>query len=138
MDPSTFTGTVLGNTLAAVFAAVVLAAGAWLAGPLRWLVQNRKVKILVRGGRRFRFFYDPVAKASKVITFQPGGTIGDGNQNEHSWRVRRGKLEILGADGKLYSRFQYDQQSGHLRHTNDTDCRSNQGQYIQPLLVKVA
>jgi hypothetical protein len=137
VDPSTLFDSVVGGALATLLGTALLAIAAWLAGPLRWFVRNRKIRTLISHGRRFKLTFNPATQASKVITFQPDGRIGGGNDNEHSWRVRRGALEILASDGRVYSRFRHDQNVGQLRHTNDPDCRSIHGQYIQPLLVKV-
>lgn len=138
MELSSLFGSAVSGALATVLAAALLALITWLAGPLRWFWHNRKIRVLVSGGRQFKLIFNPGTNASKKITFSPGGSVGNGNDNENSWRIRRGKLEIIASDGRLYSRFWFDQKSGELRHTNDPDCRSIHGQYIQPLLIKVA
>jgi hypothetical protein len=70
---------------------------------------------------------------AKVVTFLSGGEIGEGrNSNEDTWRIRRGALEVLAKDGKIYSRFVHDKKSGKLAHTNDPDTRSIHGQYMIP------
>jgi hypothetical protein len=137
LDLSGITSSVVGGALATVLAAAILAALAWLAGPLRWLLQNHGLKVLIGNGRRFRLVFNPATQASKVITLVPGGTIGDGNVNEHSWRIRHGALEILASDARLYSRFRHNRAMGQLQHTKDADCRSIHGQYLQPLFVRV-
>ena len=139
MDPSTPVGAVISGVLAAVIAAGVLAALAWFTGPLKWLVQNRNLRQLVSNGRRFLFTFNPGTGQSKYVTFMPNGDIGEGmNQNEHTWRIRRGLLEIFAADGAIYSRFTHDRESGYLKHTNDADLRSIHGQHLQPSFVRVA
>src|SRR5207248_5501364 len=71
--------------------------------------------------------------ASKTVVLIDGGQIGDGmNNNEHRWRVRRGALEFLAADGKLWSRFKLDRVGGRLAGTTDSDVRSLFGQYLFP------
>jgi hypothetical protein len=137
LDLSSITSSVVGGALATVLAAAILAALAWLAGPLRWLLQSHRLKVLIGNGRRFRLVFNPVTQASKVITLLPDGTIGGGNVNEPSWHIRHGALEILASDAKLYSRFRDNKASGKLEHTNDADCRSIHGQYLQPLFVHV-
>ena len=139
MNSSTLVQDIISGSLAAVLGALLLAGLAWLAGPLRWWAQNRAMHKLIGGGRRFRFVFNPDTQASKELTFLPDGSIGEGKNNqESSWRIRRGRVEIFAADGKVYSRFRHDRGSGLLRHTNDPDLRSIHGQYLQPKLVKVA
>lgn len=132
-DPSNALGSIAVNVAAGLVLAAILAALAWIAGPLRWLVQNKRLRELVRGGRRFVFVFNPTTQHGKIVTFLANGDIGEGrNVNEHTWQIRRGRLEIYAADGNIYSRFFHDKASGHLRHTNDTDTRSIHGQYLQP------
>lgn len=115
-----------------------LAAFAWFLGPLKWVIQNHRLKRFLVPERQFRFVFNAPAQKAKVVTFLRSGEIGEGrNANECSWRVRRGKLEILAADGKVYSRFAHHQETGQLRHTNDTDTRSLPNQYFEPSLVRV-
>jgi hypothetical protein len=137
MNLSASLGSILSDVVAAVATAGVLAILAWFAGPLKWIVLNRRLKQLILNGRRFLFVFNPVTTQSKIVTFLPNGEIGEGrNQNEHTWRIRRGSLEILSSDSKVYSRFSHDKPSGHLKHTNDPDSDSIHGQYFQPLLIK--
>lgn len=118
--------------------AASIAALAWFSGPLKWMVQNRRLKRLLTPERKFLFVFNTSAEQAKVVTFLSGGLIGEGqNENEHTWRIKRGKLEILAADGRLYSRFTHHQESGQLKHTNDTDCRSLPNQYFEPSLIRV-
>jgi len=113
--------------------AAVLGVLGWSVGPLRWIVQNRRLRQLLLGGRRFVFVFNPTMGQRKIVTFLANGDIGEGrNNNEHTWRVRKGRLEIFALDGRLYSRFYYDKVSGRLKHTNDTDTRSIHGQYLKP------
>lgn len=138
MSPSTLLQDIISGGLAAVFGAVLLAGLAWLAGPLRWWTKNRTIRKLVAGERRFNFVFNSDTQASKELTFLPNGSIGLGKNNQEStWRVRRGCVEVFAADGKIYSRFRYDR-NGLLRHTSDPDLRSNHGQYLKPKLVKLA
>lgn len=139
MDPSTPVGAIVSGVLATVIATGVLAVLAWFAGPLRWLIQNRALHRLISGERRFHFTFNPNTGQSKALTFLRSGEIGQGrNDNEHTWRIRRGLLEIFASDGGIYSRFRHDKQSGQLKHTNDADLRSIHGQYLTPSLVRVS
>ena len=52
------------------------------------------------------YAYNP--PSSKILGFLPGGKIESGNQNEHSWRVVSGKLEVLRDNGKVGRRFEWD------------------------------
>ncbi|MEK7324795.1 MAG: hypothetical protein AAB217_06010, partial [Chloroflexota bacterium] len=71
---------------------------------------------------------------SKPITFLPDGTVGEGqNQNEHTWRVRSGRLELLQGDGRVHSRFDFDKKATRFIHTNDPDTLSNRNQFIHLL-----
>jgi hypothetical protein len=83
--------------------------------------------------RPFRLFYNPESKRSKKIVFKTGGLITEGNnQNEHSWRVVKDKLELMNLDGKVYSRFYYDKKGKMFKHTDEEDTLSIRGQYIVP------
>jgi hypothetical protein len=138
MDPTTATGAVILGVLTTVISAAVLGGLAWVVGPLKWLIRNRELRRLISHGRRFQFTFNPHTGQSKPLTFLPDGTVGEGrNDNERTWRVRRGRLELYAVDGKLYSRFAYDQASGYLRHTNEPGLRSIHGQYLRPSLVRV-
>jgi hypothetical protein len=133
LDPSSAFGSIVGNVIAALIATALLASVAWFSGPLRWFFQNRRLRELLHKDRRFVFVFNPTTKATKLVTFLPNGEIGEGrNENEHTWKIKKGALEISASDGRIYSRFVHDKVSGHLRHTNDTDTRSIHGQYLQP------
>jgi hypothetical protein len=83
----------------------------------------------------YRLYFNPAmgAKASKVMQFGRLGTIINGkNNNEHSWKVKDGKLELLENDGKLHSRFDFDSERGIFIHTNDSDTKSIRSQYMVP------
>jgi hypothetical protein len=138
MDPSTPFGAVITGVLTTVVGAGALAFLAWFGGPLKWFVLNRNLYQLISNGRRFHFTFNPGTGQSKFITFMPSGEIGEGrNQNEHTWKIRHGLLEIYADDGTIYSRFSHDKGSGYLKHTNDADLRSIHGQYLQPSLVRL-
>ncbi|MFN3712253.1 MAG: hypothetical protein ACK4SX_01205 [Alcanivoracaceae bacterium] len=128
----------ISGTLATVLGGILLGGMAWFAWPLRWKIQGRVIKKLVAGDRLFNFVYNPSENLSKALSFLADGRIGEGsNENECTWRIRRGKLEILAADDKVYSRFRYDRTNGFLRHTNDPELRSISGQFLQPRFVRV-
>jgi hypothetical protein len=138
MDEVQIAQDAISGTLATLAGALLLSIGALLAWPFRWWVQGRSIRQLVANERRFNFVFNPAANMSKEITFLADGTIGQGrNDNEHSWRVRRGALEILASDGNIYSRFRHDRTHGMLKHTNDPELRSIPGQYMQARFVKV-
>jgi hypothetical protein len=74
---------------------------------------------------------------SKILTFEPAGKIGEGqNENEHEWRVDGSRLEILNDRNEVYSRF-YVLIDGMLQHTNDADTYSIKGQYMEPIRTPV-
>jgi hypothetical protein len=77
--------------------------------------------------------YNPTAKVSKKITFDKDGTIGIGrNQNENTWRVTHGLLEIRNSENQVFSRFLYDRSAKQFSHTNDEDTLSIRSQTIVP------
>ncbi|HEY0845602.1 MAG TPA: hypothetical protein VGE12_09545 [Noviherbaspirillum sp.] len=131
-NPVKATGSIAINIVGGVGVVIVLGIFAWLIGPLRWLLRSRTLKQLL-DGRRFVFVFNPTHGQAKVVTFLSNGEVGEGkNSNEHTWRIRRGSLEVLAKDGKIYSRFTHDKKSGKLEHTNDPDTRSIHGQYMIP------
>jgi hypothetical protein len=133
IDPNTTFGSIAVNVIATVIAAAILGGLAWVGGPLKWFVRNRQLRQLLHTDRQFVFVFNPIAGKGKLVTFLSDGTIGEGrNDNENTWKVSKGALEIFASDGKLYSRFIHDKASGLLKHTNDTDTRSIHGQYLQP------
>jgi hypothetical protein len=133
LDPSTASGTIILQIVCAVFLAIGVMIAGWLFGPVRWWRDGRRIRQILLLGRHLLFVYRPTENMSKNVTFLPNGQIGEGrNTNEHTWRLRRGRLELLAADGKVYSRFRFDADAGRLVHTNDPDCRSVFGQYFEP------
>ena len=136
LDPSTPIGSVILNILASVGFVAIVAVVGWVTGPIKWWIAERALRQILLSGRRFIFVFNPTNNQTKVVTFLPNGDIGEGrNSNEHSWRIRRGKLEILAFDGKLYSRFVQDKKTGRIVHTNDADTRSIHGQFILPHFI---
>jgi hypothetical protein len=68
----------------------------------------------------------------KPISFLSDGKVGDGqNQNEHTWRIRNGKLELLQEDGHVHSRFKFDKKTMRFTHTNELDTLSVRSQIIR-------
>ena len=138
MDTTIIAQDVISGTLATVIAALILGGAAWLVWPFRWRLRGRAIQKLIADERRFNFVFNPETKMAKEITFLADGRIGQGsNINEHTWRIRKGALEIIASDGKIYSRFRYDRADGQLKHTNDPELRSIPDQYLQPRFVKV-
>ncbi|MFL1452881.1 hypothetical protein ACJO5Y_00370 [Marinobacter sp. GN3S48] len=85
--------------------------------------------------KKFRLFYNPSMgrDRSKTIRFGSGGKITEGdNDNENTWRIVNGKLELIQADGHVHSRFFYLPDSQMFIHTGDNDTKSIRGQYIIP------
>jgi hypothetical protein len=134
LDPNSTLGNVFLGVVASLIGVAILFALGWALGPFKWQWMNRWLLRHVNSGRKFRLIFNPAAGQDKIISFLPGGTIGEGkNENENRWRIRRGCLEIFAADGKLYSRFMRDGRSAVLRLTNDAECRSIHDQSIEPL-----
>lgn len=78
--------------------------------------------------------FNPAANKSKEIEFKSGGEIGLGrNNNEHTWRIRSELLELLNNEGKIHSRFSYDDIAGVFSHTNEVDTLSYRSQKLVPL-----
>ena len=133
IDPSSPVGSVISNILASIGFVTIVAIVGWITGPIRWWYAGRSLKQLLLSGRSFLFVFNPTSGQAKVMTFLPNGEIGEGrNSNEHSWRIRHGKLEIYAFDKAIYSRFTHDKKTGRISHTNDSDTRSIHGQYILP------
>jgi len=87
-------------------------------------------------GRKYRLFYNPAVPGlskTKIVRFGTGGTILEGqNKNEASWRIRNELLEFLNSEGRVYSRFDYNQPDDRFENTNDTDTLSIRDQFILP------
>lgn len=81
--------------------------------------------------RPFRLYYNP--PRYKRMSFGPNGQILEGNnKNEHSWRIREGKLEFLQLDKRVHSRFKFNPGMLTFQHTNDPDTLSLRNQYLEP------
>ncbi|MEN6387002.1 MAG: P-loop NTPase fold protein [Phycisphaerales bacterium] len=75
----------------------------------------------------WQLFYNPdkFPNKSKPIIFGKEGKILEGNnQNESSWRTKNGYLEIIDFEGKVHSRFTFDQKNMRFNHTNEADTNS--------------
>lgn len=92
--------------------------------------QEKIQKALVRSGWVLNFnFSHPRGK--KQIEFMPDGEIQKGkNNNETTWRLRDGFLELLNIKSQVHSRFIYVESENRFLHTNDEDTLSLKPQEI--------
>lgn len=96
----------------------------WFGSKLKSILVNRK----------YRLIYNTDDGRNKEIGFGSNRKITEGqNDNEYSWRILSGKLEIFGSDGKVYSRFRYDKSRDQFLQVNDPDRRSLKNQLIEPI-----
>lgn len=138
LDPTTATGTLTLNILAGVGVVVILTLLAWLASPLKRLIDSFQLRKIILRKHGFYFVFNPENDKKKHVTFLADGRIGEGqNNNEYSWKIKKGKLEIIAEDGKVYSRFKRDKETGKLVHTNDSDTRSVHGQFFMPCWERI-
>ena len=79
-------------------------------------------------GTKYRLFFNPKVPGlskTKIMRFGENGTILEGqNNNESSWRIRSGFLELLDSDAHVHSRFYYNPDNNRFSHTNDPDTGS--------------
>ena len=137
IDPNTTTGTIIIGIGITLVSTAIIALLAWALGPLKWLIRSKHLRKIITSGRHFRFVYNPGANKAKTVTFLTNGDIGEGrNSNEHTWRIRRGVLQILAFDGSIYSLFVFNPKTGRIEHTNDPDTKSVLGQYFEPQFEK--
>ncbi len=133
LDPGSFPGALFSQVVAGLLLVAVIAVLGWVFGPFKWFWRSTALRKLIFGRREFILVYNPHSGASKTVVFFDNGQIGAGrNDNEATWRVRRGCLEFLADDGKVYSRFRLDKATGRLACTNDPDLRSLFDQYLFP------
>jgi hypothetical protein len=89
----------------------------------RQLQQDDLQQILLN--RKYRLFYNPAVPGlskSKIMRFGQNGQIIEGkNNNETSWRIRRGQLEFLNNNDNVHARFYYSADDERFYHTNDPD-----------------
>ncbi len=88
--------------------------------------QEQLTEILL--SNRFRLFFNPKIRGlskTKIMRFDKDGVILEGrNNNESSWRIRSGFLELLDSDSRVHSRFYYSPSDKGFYHTNDPDTGS--------------
>lgn len=75
----------------------------------------------------YRLYHNPrVGRTrSKTMLFGPEGSIIEGgNNSENSWKVSKGKLELLQSDGKVHTRFSYHPKTEVFTDTDDSDTES--------------
>lgn len=73
-------------------------------------------------------------EAKKHISLGTNGEILEGkNKNENTWRINNGFLEFLNNQRQVFSRFDYNENSGKFIHTNDNDTLSLKNQILYPL-----
>ena len=138
LDPTKPQGVVTLSVIAGMIVMIIGLFRGWFSRFFRWIGRSKEMKKLVLNDRGFIFVFDPESKASKKVVFEKKGKINEGmNANESTWRIKRGFLEIFADDGKIYSRFKFDNESGNLIHTNDSDARSMRRQYFVPIWEKV-
>ena len=128
---------VIGALVAGVLLVATLALLSGLFFPAKWWWRKRELRKLIRGRVEFILVYNPHTDpvGSKTIMFLNDGQIGppaSKNQYEDTWQIRRGCLEFLTDDGKVYSRFRFDKTRGQLVCTNDADISSLFNQYLFP------
>jgi len=132
-EESNMTSTIITNVLSGLALSAVLILIGWITGPFKWIYQSRNLKKIIYKDQGFTFVYNPESKANKNMIFGKNGMILEGeNHHEKSWRIRKGKLELLDFENKVYSRFSFDKKSGNLNHTNDPDTESIRSQYLIP------
>jgi hypothetical protein len=134
LDPGSWSGALSVHVVGGVLAAVTIAVVSSLFFPLKWWWRKRELRELIQRRVEFILVYNPHSGASKPITFLDDGPIAapGRNQNEDTWRIKRGCLEFLTDDGKVYSRYRFDKTRGQLASTNDADIRSLFNQYLFP------
>lgn len=100
--------------------------------------KNRRQRIdttldLLKKSSNWELTFNPnIPNGKKIIQFKDDGTIGSGNDNESSWRIAEGLLEIFKKDGSLQSRFRHIPGKNIFEHTNDSDTLSLRDQFITP------
>ena len=98
--------------------------------------ENKIIDDLIKGNwilifNKSSYFATKKKSGFKKISFDATGDIGEGaNANEARWRLQSGLLEILNSDGKIFSRFEYNEKAKNFTHTNDPDTISLRDQMI--------
>jgi hypothetical protein len=138
LDPGSWSGALSVHIIGALVGGLLLVAAigalSSLFFPLKWWWRKRELRKLIRNRMEFILVYQPHENFSKTIVFLDNGQIAapGRNQNEDTWRIRRGCLEFLTDDRKVYSRFRFDKTRGQLACTNDPDLSSLFNQYLFP------
>lgn len=103
------------------------------------LIEEQNAALVALTNNTWRFVFSPITykntrgkEGSKKMRFLPGGEIVEGqNDNEYKWRASGPFVELLNNEGRVYSRFTYDQTKDRFVHTNDEDTLSVRGQYME-------
>ncbi|MDX5362798.1 MAG: hypothetical protein LPJ91_01400 [Pseudazoarcus pumilus] len=66
MDMALFVQDVASGVLSTVIATLIISGIAWLVWPFRWRLQGRAIQRMIADQRRFKFVFNPEAKAHKV------------------------------------------------------------------------
>jgi hypothetical protein len=75
-------------------------------------------------------FRPGVAKDMQFV--RGGGILGGRNNNEHTWRVENGLLELVEVDGRtVHSRFAFDESKTQFFQTKDSDTPKASGQILR-------
>lgn len=69
----------------------------------------------------FELYYGSQEFAHKTIMFSPNGRVINGNHNEFTWAIDKGKLVFFDDKEKLFSRFVYDSMDQGFVNTKDPD-----------------
>lgn len=95
------------------------------------IVTDSEIKEKVGKGR-FMLVFDPEREhGCKFIKFHSDGHIGDGNDNESSWRIRSGKLELLQSGGMVHSRFYFFPELGlFINKPGEDNTKTKNRQFI--------
>jgi hypothetical protein len=132
----------LGDILGSLVAVVISIAGSLVASKGsesvgRWLkrraVSEEEELARILKSQMWVLIFNPDSQRAKKITFEADRGIGTGrNNNEDTWRIKNGLLEILNNEKKVFSRFTYDKAQNSFVHTNDEDTLSIRSQRIVP------
>jgi len=136
MDILKFIGTEMATTVISITTAGLVGGIVWVL--TLWHRDKKLENLLSNQNRKFDFYYRGAEDCgkNKRLGFLRSGKIGEGNnENEESWRINWGLLEIRNSAGAIYSQFKWDSKQGKLVHTNNPKLPSVMGQFIVPLFV---
>ncbi len=86
----------------------------------------------------WKLFFNPESGGNKTISFGAEGDIVEGrNDNEHTWKVSNGRLQIFNATGSLFSTFVYDVNKPSFVMLDGESKLANKGQFISPTDVDI-